>query len=169
MEFFDRRKGRVAAFCNTPFFSGAADRTRTGTELPPADFKSAVSTIPPQRHILDYSSTAAQNRQVGNGTQAVPSACRNSNCRGDHWSSADFAYAKSVAARRNDGYFPSKNPKIKDFWRTSDARPYNYNPKIDFFDSLREAGASAPASILCARHMWITKKKRCCHFGFFVL
>ena len=28
---------------------GAADRTRTGTESPPADFKSAVSTIPPQR------------------------------------------------------------------------------------------------------------------------
>ena len=33
-------------------FSGAADRTRTGTELPPADFKSAVSTIPPQRRRL---------------------------------------------------------------------------------------------------------------------
>ena len=51
---------------------GAADRTRTGTELPPADFKSAVSTIPPQRHILDYFNTTVQNRQVGNGTQAVP-------------------------------------------------------------------------------------------------
>ena len=34
------------------FFAGAADRTRTGTELPPADFKSAVSTIPPQRRGL---------------------------------------------------------------------------------------------------------------------
>ena len=52
--------------------SGAADRTRTGTELPPADFKSAVSTIPPQRRILHYFSTGGQTRQVGNGTQAVP-------------------------------------------------------------------------------------------------
>ena len=42
------RKGTSRRGCS---FSGAADRTRTGTELPPADFKSAVSTIPPQRHI----------------------------------------------------------------------------------------------------------------------
>ena len=53
-------------------FFGAADRTRTGTESPPADFKSAVSTIPPQRHMLIHNNTDNQNRQVGNGTQAVP-------------------------------------------------------------------------------------------------
>ena len=54
------------------FVYGAADRTRTGTELPPADFKSAVSTIPPQRHIPEYINTESQNRQVGNGLCAVP-------------------------------------------------------------------------------------------------
>ena len=68
--FFDSLKQNPRSFERG--FCGAADRTRTGTELPPADFKSAVSTIPPQRHIPDYSSTAVQNRQVGNGTQAVP-------------------------------------------------------------------------------------------------
>ena len=47
--------------------SGAADRTRTGTELPPADFKSAVSTIPPQRRGLpNYFSI------VCGGSQGIP-------------------------------------------------------------------------------------------------
>ena len=32
-----------------PLFSGAGDRTRTGTRLPARDFKSLVSTIPPHR------------------------------------------------------------------------------------------------------------------------
>ena len=31
-------------------YFGAEGRTRTGTELPPRDFKSLVSTIPPLRH-----------------------------------------------------------------------------------------------------------------------
>ena len=57
-------------------------------------------------------------------------------CRGDHWSSTDFAKAKSVAARRKHGYFPSRNSKNYVFRRTSDARPYNLNLKIRFIDSL---------------------------------
>ena len=32
--------------------SGAADRTRTGTPIQARDFKSLVSTIPPQRHVV---------------------------------------------------------------------------------------------------------------------
>ena len=57
-----------------PFF-GAADRTRTGTESPPADFKSAVSTIPPQRRGLpNHFST------VFRGSQGRESRF---SCRGD--------------------------------------------------------------------------------------
>ena len=51
--------------------------------------------------------------------------------------SADFAKAKSVAARRKHGYFPSGNSKNYVFRRTSDARPYNLNLKIRFIDSLK--------------------------------
>jgi hypothetical protein len=43
----------------------------------------------------------------------------------------DFAKAKSIAARRKYGYFPSENPKNYVFRRASEARPYN---------SFREAG-----------------------------
>ncbi len=35
----------------TAFFFGAADRTRTGTPFGAADFKSAVSAVPPQRRV----------------------------------------------------------------------------------------------------------------------
>jgi hypothetical protein len=44
----------------------------------------------------------------------------------------DFAQAKSIAARRKDGCFPSENPKIKDFRRTSNARPYILKRKYGF-------------------------------------
>jgi hypothetical protein len=44
----------------------------------------------------------------------------------------DFAKAKSIAARRKYGYFPSRNPKNYVFRRASEARPYN---------SFREAGS----------------------------
>ena len=40
--------------------------------------------------------------------------------------------AKSIAARRKYGYFPSENPKNYVFRRASEARPYN---------SFREAGS----------------------------
>ena len=44
----------------------------------------------------------------GNGRfERVKKACS----RGDHRSSADFAKAKSVAARRNPGNFSLENPK----------------------------------------------------------
>ncbi len=54
-------------------FAGAADRTRTGTELPPADFKSAVSTIPPQRRGLPnyFSIVCGGSQGVRMGTMTV--------------------------------------------------------------------------------------------------
>ena len=52
-------------------FAGAADRTRTGTELPPADFKSAVSAIPPQRRIPYYFSIVFGSRQGGRDSVGV--------------------------------------------------------------------------------------------------
>ena len=62
-------------------FSGAADRTRTGTELPPADFKSAVSTIPPQRRGLpNHFSIVSDCRQVGR--TALPPPIRSGDCPG---------------------------------------------------------------------------------------
>ena len=56
----------------------------------------------------------------GDPLQCVPKGA----CRGDHWSSADFALAKSIAARQKYGYFPSGNPKNVVFRRTGNARPY---------------------------------------------
>ena len=68
------RSSPIASECKkgTPpkgmFLFGAADRTRTGTELPPADFKSAVSTIPPQRRLPNYFSI------VSGGSQGIHGA-----------------------------------------------------------------------------------------------
>ena len=50
-------------------------------------------------------------------------------------SSADFAQAKSVAARRKRHHFPGRNPKISDFRRTSNARPYSILTEIFHFCS----------------------------------
>ena len=52
--------------------------------------------------------------------------------RGDPRSPVDFAQAKSIAVRRKYGYFPSGNPKIKDFRRTSNAHPYIRKRKYGF-------------------------------------
>ncbi len=41
---------------------GAEGRTRTGTESPPRDFKSLVSTIPPLRQILSVDSTTREEK-----------------------------------------------------------------------------------------------------------
>ena len=53
----------------SPFYEdlGAADRIRTGTGSHPADFKSAVSTIPPQRRGLPNHFSI-----VFGGSQGVP-------------------------------------------------------------------------------------------------
>jgi hypothetical protein len=48
----------------------------------------------------------------------------------------DFAKAKSIAARRKHGYFPSENPKNAVFRRAIDDRPYILK-KIWFLDSLK--------------------------------
>ena len=72
------KKGTSLKGCS---FFGAADRTRTGTELPPADFKSAVSTIPPQRRGLpNHFSTVSDCRQVGR--TALPPPIRSGDCPG---------------------------------------------------------------------------------------
>ena len=60
-------------------------------------------------------------------------------CRGDYGSPADFAQAKSVAARREFGYFPSENPKNYVFRRAITDRPYKLNRKMKFFDSLKNS------------------------------
>jgi hypothetical protein len=44
----------------------------------------------------------------------------------------DFAQAKSIAARRKHGYFPSKNPKNAVFRRAIDDRPYILKRKYGF-------------------------------------
>ncbi|MBQ7230225.1 MAG: hypothetical protein IJX04_04940 [Oscillospiraceae bacterium] len=59
-------------------------------------------------------------------------------------SPADFAQAKSVAARRKFDYFPSGNPKNYVFRRAITDRPYRLECKLKFFDKLSapaEAGA----------------------------
>ena len=55
--------------------------------------------------------------------------CQKSSRRGDHRSPADFAKAKSVAARRKSCYFPSENPKNFVFRRAINDRPYNLRRK----------------------------------------
>ena len=64
-------------------------------------------------------------------------ACQKSTCRGDPWSPVDFAKAKSIAARRKYGYFPSENPKNAVFRRAGRCpAPTGYLRKR-FFDSLK--------------------------------
>ena len=79
------KKGTPQKGCS---FFGAADRTRTGTELPPADFKSAVSTIPPQRRGLpNHFSIVSDCRQVGR--TALPPPIRSGDCPGKTEESAE--------------------------------------------------------------------------------
>ena len=89
-------------------FFGAADRTRTGTELPPADFKSAVSTIPPQRRGLpNYFSIVSDCRQVGR--TALPPPIRSGDWPGKTEGSAEtttvIARPQAVANRSLSGSF----------------------------------------------------------------
>jgi hypothetical protein len=44
----------------------------------------------------------------------------------------DFAYAKSIAARRKQGYFPLENPKKCVFRRAISDRPYILKRKYGF-------------------------------------
>ena len=89
-------------------FFGAADRTRTGTESPPADFKSAVSTIPPQRRGLpNYFSIVSDCRQVGR--TALPPPIRSGDWPGKTEGSAEtttvIARPQAVANRSLSGSF----------------------------------------------------------------
>ena len=54
-------------------------------------------------------------------------------CRGEPCSPADFAKAKSVAVRRKYRDFPSENPKIKDFRRAINDRPYSSDGDCAYF------------------------------------
>ncbi len=55
IDFLKFLQKKIATSCNLKNkFFGAGGRTRTGTELPPRDFKSLVSTISPPRQILSF-------------------------------------------------------------------------------------------------------------------
>lgn len=74
------RKGKTLDASNAEVSSvsedGAGGGTRTHTELPPADFESATSTIPSHRHILSRNSQNSHRREQGDNLCAFQHASR---------------------------------------------------------------------------------------------
>ena len=64
--------------------------------------------------------------------------------RGDSRIARGFCLAKSVAVRREFGYFPSGNPKNYVFRRAILESPLQMFPPMGFFDKLKQAGKTPP-------------------------
>ena len=75
----ESRKGRLAC-AGRPFqhvpMAGAGGRTRTGTGLPPTDFKSVASTIPPRPRAAFLASQRTTQNRSGRHRRPLQQSCR---------------------------------------------------------------------------------------------
>ena len=110
---------------------------------------------------LNWNGTQAVPYKILFDSQKIPRFRRNGGfrvsrglCRGDQWSPADFAKAKSVAVRRKYILFPSGKPKNCVFRRAIKDRPYIPGWKTDYLWTLPEP--SPPASFsTSATETWL--------------